>query len=203
MTKSNGSTVAARRRDAATFAQDLIRRLPRLYQQIPRDPIAIAAYWNIQVVLRDLHIDGILLQTVNQGGGHILVTRRVSTIRQRFTVAHELGHYFHDTTHAVEDVGSGQWLDEREADAFAGALLIPFDDLIQQVAPSRPLAAWFTLEQHTQVISKLARRYAVSHHTLLQYLVDAGLVEDLIPWDRPGPVWRAWERLKTPAIYPS
>ncbi len=40
-------------------------------------------------------------------------------VRQRFSVAHELGHHFLGTTH-----GDGQTA-EQEADAFAGELLVP------------------------------------------------------------------------------
>ena len=40
-------------------------------------------------------------------------------VRKRFSIAHELGHHFLGTTH-----GSGPMV-EREADAFAGELLVP------------------------------------------------------------------------------
>ncbi|AEJ40356.1 hypothetical protein TPY_2188 [Sulfobacillus acidophilus TPY] len=193
MPKIDETTIADRRREAAAFAQDIIQRVPRQYQQIPRNLMAIAAHWDIRVAIKDLEIDGIFLRKVGQDGGHILVARRAPRIRQRFTVAHELGHYFHDTTHAIDH--PGRWIEEREADAFASALLIPPDDLVHRATP-QPLMAWFVAEQQTHAITELARYYAVSLQTLLQALVDFGLVEDLVPWVSPGPVWRAWERLR-------
>jgi Zn-dependent peptidase ImmA (M78 family) len=49
----------------------------------------------------------------------IELVAREPEVRKRFSIAHELGHHFLGTTH-----GSGPTV-EREADAFAGELLVP------------------------------------------------------------------------------
>lgn len=53
-------------------------------------------------------------------GQMIEVNADEPAVAHRFSVAHELGHHFLGTTHGV-----GNGVAEREADAFAGELLVP------------------------------------------------------------------------------
>jgi Zn-dependent peptidase ImmA (M78 family) len=63
----------------------------------------------------------------------ILISTRFSTESQRFTLAHEFGHYilhpgkiyFRDRELAAPDLGGGRPYQEIEADAFAAEFLIP------------------------------------------------------------------------------
>jgi hypothetical protein len=78
--------------------------------------------------------------------GRVIVNSAHHPVRQRFTIAHEIGHHRLHTRHG--DPGSEA---ERQADAFAGALLVPpgmlraavadesdFDVLRRRFAVSRP-----------------------------------------------------------------
>lgn len=61
------------------------------------------------------------------GGGAIFVDSATGTLRQRFTAAHEIGHFVLHRDLAVVDTDIGESaksLIERQADRFAGALLV-------------------------------------------------------------------------------
>jgi Zn-dependent peptidase ImmA (M78 family) len=77
-------------------------------------------------------------------------------VRQRFSVAHELGHHFLHTRH-----GDGQ-LAEQEANAFAGELLVSGQMLrssMEQTTDTRELARLFK-------VSRQALEIAAQHHKL-------------------------------------
>jgi Zn-dependent peptidase ImmA (M78 family) len=81
-------------------------------------------------------------------------------VRQRFSVAHELGHHFLGTKH-----GDGR-LAEQEANAFAGELLVPGQMLrsaIEQTADTRELAMLFK-------VSRQVLEIAAEHHKLFDQL---------------------------------
>lgn len=64
-------------------------------------------------------------------GNVIEVSAGEAVVRQRFTVAHELGHHAFGTTHGLSR-DSAQRVIEQEADAFAGELLVPGPMLREQ-----------------------------------------------------------------------
>ncbi len=75
-------------------------------------------------------------------------------VRRRFSVAHELGHYFLGTRH-----GDGP-LAEQEADAFAGELLVPghmLDVAMEQTTDTAELAKIFK-------VSRQVLEIAATHH---------------------------------------
>jgi len=81
-------------------------------------------------------------------------------VRQRFSVAHELGHHFLGTRH---DDGP---LAEQEANAFAGELLVPGHMLrsaIEQTTDTREFATLFK-------VSRQVLEIAAKHHKLLDQL---------------------------------
>jgi len=66
----------------------------------------------------------------------ILVNDQDAKVRQRFTIAHELGHYFlhikeRDTDEPIISFRSDNSPREREANSFAAALLVP-EDLLRE-----------------------------------------------------------------------
>ena len=86
--------------------------------------------------------------------------------RQRFSLAHELGHYFLHQGGIPEDIVSidnpptGEWGEgskdpaETEADIFAGELLVPLDMLKQHRNKSlKELSALFVVSEHVISIS--------------------------------------------------
>jgi Zn-dependent peptidase ImmA (M78 family) len=106
--------------------------------RLPVDPFAIAAAKDILVQENPSLSSGIsgCLMKVGDAFGIIYSSKFSSEGFKRFTVAHELGHYFLDG-HMHELFGAGQELHksesgftsknptEREADAFAAGLLMP------------------------------------------------------------------------------
>lgn len=92
--------------------------------------------------------------------GVIEVNAGQPSVRQRFTVAHELGHYFLGTRHGDEGPI------EAEADAFAGELLVPGEMLrreLNRTQQAAELAALFKVSRQTLEI-------AAQHHGLFERL---------------------------------
>lgn len=82
----------------------------------------------------------------------ITVNSRSSRRRQRFSVGHELGHWYYDRGRVLvcfaDDIGQATWGDlspERIADRFASSLLMP-DYLFQPMARSFPKANFQTVQ---------------------------------------------------------
>jgi hypothetical protein len=91
------------------------------------DVLAVAKAEGFEVRVKPLP-DGLSGRLV---GKVIEVNVGEAAVRQRFTVAHELGHHALGTTHGLSR-GSAQAVIEREADAFAGELLVPGSMLRRQ-----------------------------------------------------------------------
>ena len=99
------------------------------------DPVKVAELLGLEVVrypIEDGSLEGIYRPL--PGGGAILVNSRSQNLRQRFTVAHEIGHFLLHTDQAfidekIEEAQNDRpdKLKEREADRFAGALLVDRD----------------------------------------------------------------------------
>ncbi len=93
-------------------------------------------------------------------GQVIEVNAEDPAVRQRFSVAHELGHHFLGTRH-----GDGS-LAEQEANAFAGELLVPghmLRSMIEQTTDTSELA---TLCK----VSRQVLEIAAKHHKLFDQL---------------------------------
>lgn len=109
---------------------------------IPVHPEEIASKIGIQVIGLQFseNLDGLLLPVLCKRHGRsnreyvICVNSRQSRVRRRFSVAHELGHFF---LHRGVRPVLMNWRDrrwngdplEREADRFAAELLMPADDV--------------------------------------------------------------------------
>lgn len=112
-------------------------------QCLPVDVLAIADKLNIKVEFTtDLPVgtDGFILKTAGDDTPKIFVNANTSEVRRRFTIAHELGHYWkkHEIDKADEfgfvDLrnersSTGRSLAERWANSFAAELLMPADFL--------------------------------------------------------------------------
>jgi hypothetical protein len=95
-------------------------------------------------------------------GQCITVNSDQALVRQRFTIAHELGHFVMHSSHGADDDS------ERQADVFAGALLIPRDLLRREFATTTDPEA-------------LARLFLVSRDAMWIALKDARLVTKMPP----------------------
>ena len=127
----------------------------------------IANKFNIQVVPFDFH-EGVSA-VLKKDKGVIGVNMNHHPVRQRFSIAHELGHFLlgHDIgkEDLMEEGFSKTDPKEREANAFASALLMP--------------TAWIkkSVTQNGLDIDKLARIYDVSKQSLTIRLLGLNLIK--------------------------
>ena len=90
----------------------------------------------------------------------IEIARGQAGVRQRFSIAHELGHHCLGHAHGESDVG------EQQANIFAGALLVP--------------RAWVKRDLPIEKTPEaLARKYEVSSPTMFIALKDARLLNKI------------------------
>jgi hypothetical protein len=122
----------------------------------PVDVVSIAEALGLQVSYTALgDVDGELRE------GRIRVNKDHDLGRQRFTIAHELGHLRLHTHHG----GRGKEA-ERQADAFAGALLLP-PALLGAAVAAEP------------DFERLRRRFVVSRPALMIALTQANLISNV------------------------
>ncbi|MFO0680508.1 MAG: XRE family transcriptional regulator [Sandaracinus sp.] len=135
------------------------------------DAFAVARRLGVHVFRRPLDNSAISGLTVRHpaAGPCILVNRDEDPYRQRFTLAHELGHVFLDEDEAVV-VSFGAWrtedLREVRADTFAANLLVPRDALT-------PLRGRDVSEQ---MFVELAHRLEVNAPTLARAMTEANVI---------------------------
>jgi hypothetical protein len=105
-------TVREQPADARARARHLLKN--HGVQEAPVDIERIARAEGLTIERRELgDLDGQLV------GSRIDVNARHSLVRQRFTIAHELGHFVMHSEHGADEHS------EREADVFAAVLLMP------------------------------------------------------------------------------
>lgn len=108
---------------------------------------------NIPVQKAELNIDGIA-QMDNEGTAFIMYNSKAPEERQRFTVAHELGHVVLEHVSIGQSSQLSNKSQEEEANAFANALLVPANDLKEFMKTSRK-------------IEEVSKRYWVSNDVAL------------------------------------
>lgn len=136
----------------------------------PVDVEGLAARLGIDIVRERLSrkFDGVIVEE-DSGRYVMIINSRHHITRQRFTIAHEIGHWLMHRR-SLENLGVSLRLQrrrryniEREANAFAAALLMPRDDVIRS----------FHLGLSFQ---ELVKRYAVSRQSLGYRLQELGLI---------------------------
>ncbi len=103
--------------------------------------------------------------------------------RRRFTIAHELGHFIlhsKDTSLFIDKVSkvmfrdsqssTGEQLKEREANAFAAALLMPKDLIWEE-------ASKLSEEHKEDIVSELCKKFNVSEQAMGIRLANLGMLE--------------------------
>ena len=150
----------------------------RVEVHAPTRAVPIKAMAHVEVLLGievDLEgdISGFLLRR-DDGSPVIGVNSHHPRVRQRFTVAHELGHYLlgdEDSLHIDRKFelklrsnlsSQGVDSDEIEANLFAAELLMPVFLLNQDLEDTQP----FDISDESE-IRKLARKYGVSSQALM------------------------------------
>ena len=167
----------ARRSLIVRKAEELLREAAR---QQPVDVDAIARVLEADVRRRPL--DSGLSGLMRRRGQQVVIginNRGHSPERQRFTLAHELGHWLLNHGDTVVDTverrdelsAQGTNINEIEANAFASELLMPRNWLREEVPP-RMLSP---LDE--DVIRRLASKYRVSREAMTFRLINLGLME--------------------------
>jgi len=162
------------------------KRIKRIVRQLldehsviagPIDVVYLAKALNIEIRLRDFAKDmsGFAYQ---KGGEKVIgVNASDSPLRQRFTIAHELGHIYLDPR---DDLNvdknfvlkyrnglSSQGIDlkEMEANYFAAELLMPEDLLKEDIEAYKKEYGGFDFEDD-ELVRLLAGKYRVSGHAM-------------------------------------
>lgn len=162
---------------AAIEGQKAARELLNLYwpkENFPIDPFLIAKQLGIKVLSAQLpkEISGGFLKRAGYDPV-ILVSKEDSEFRQRFTCAHELGHYYrHKNDEADIDLveyrgplsATGQNEDEIFANQFAAALLMP-EDAVRN--------SWKTHKSETALVEE----FKVSLDAITFRLKNLGLID--------------------------
>ncbi len=149
---------------------------------VPVNPISVAKAMGIQVLKAEFQQEGVAGLIQKEGDRvSLYVNEHEHPNRQRFTIAHELGHYFlhlqtlpsggfADTRSLYRNPGDLDRLnpkereEERQANQFAAALLMP-EPRIRALAPA------------LGSIEELARTFRVSLDAMGIRLRDLGLVD--------------------------
>lgn len=157
---------------------------------VPIDDIAMTLGAEIHYEPADDELSGFLFRDLRQKKAIIGVNSNHHPNRQRFTVAHEIGHFLLHNYEGFHFDGSNQWFqikrrdnksksgtdtDEREANLFAAELLMPAR-FLQTDFPKVPpvdLLADTDLDSFTE----LAERYGVSTQALTYRLAYLGYVQ--------------------------
>ena len=105
-------------------------------------------------------------------GPVIAIKDGVSRERQRFTLAHELGHYFVQ----YSGVDTKKWNPESRANQFAASFLVPKHMLRADVGESRT-------SLDSRELDLLRDKYGVSVEMLLYRLNSAGIISDKLMQD--------------------
>ena len=133
------------------FEADRAAQTLRDYWDLGNDPIPnlveLLEEQGIKVLAVDLtNIDGLTAQ-VGCGGSSsvpvIVVNREHWGERQRFTLAHELGHLFMDVAAKLDE--------EKAVQCFAGAFLMPANALWQKIGKHRKSIGWSELFELKQL----------------------------------------------------
>lgn len=151
------------------------------YTSPPIDVVKVAARKGIEIIEHDFgdDISGVLM--TNPTGTYIGINKNNWPNRQRFTIAHELGHFvlghqreglFVDTPDKYFTIfnfrnaksSTGEYLQEREANAFAAALLMPEKLIISYLEFIRDVVD--VKDEGTDIVDLLAKQFMVSNQAM-------------------------------------
>ena len=110
---------------------------------LPVDPVEVARFLGINVYKTKLDntLSGMIAKVSPQADTDIIVNSEQAPVRQRFTIAHELGHYFAIRSDPIRDgkpfihrraqlAACGTDSEEIFANGFAAQLLMPRNEVI-------------------------------------------------------------------------
>ena len=165
----------------ATLANTLLRKAKIKSPPVPIEKIAAQKKVKISYAVLDGDVSGLLYRkdkdvVIGVNASHV-------PTRQRFTIAHELGHFLldHDAELYVDkghkiifrDSNSKTGLNEseRQANQFAAVILMP-EDMIRDELNKSPIDF-----DDPKALEKLAGRFGVSTQALTYRLINLNLVD--------------------------
>jgi len=113
----------------------------------------------------------------NSGACFILINSENPKGRQHFSIAHELFHLFFDENpipHVCNEESGGKTSSERNADAFASSLLLPFEGLMKCLSVDEIKQKKINLV----TLIRTEQYYSVSRMALLIRLKSKGLISE-------------------------
>lgn len=159
--ESDGQTLAEAFRMEQGLGQGPLGDLVTLIEQAQDVDVAVLD------AARDEH--GMTMRDPVRGVAIIAVARTQNPMRQRSTLAHELGHLrFGDYRHSHTKPWSARSPEEIRADAFARHLLVPVEGLREVMGPKRPL--------DLVDLSGLVQRFLASPAIVAIQLANAGYI---------------------------
>jgi Zn-dependent peptidase ImmA (M78 family) len=174
--------VAIRRKRVESLARELLATNGTTEPPISVEGLAKSV--GIEIYLQPLDSD--LSGFLYRDGDHAVigVNSHHARVRQRFTVGHELGHYFlHDNERLRVDravqarfrsvlSSTGTDTEEIEANLFAAEVLMPREFVAQDLGA---LSSVDILDE--RAVSELAKRYSVSSQAFILRLVNLGYID--------------------------
>lgn len=162
--------------DTAEALASKMRTMLRVANGEPLNMKTVVRQLNVMTVYRPLSdsLWGLSLKSPDGKGLFMLVNSNTTRGRQHFTIAHELFHLFFDenpTPHFCCQSNQGD-VQERSANMFASALLMPREGLCQNI-PSEELLA---KSVSVNTILRLEHLYGVSHTTMVLRLKELKLI---------------------------
>jgi Zn-dependent peptidase ImmA (M78 family) len=176
-----------RRKHIRTLVENLLAKHDIKRAPVQVDRIATALGIKITLDEVDDNLSGFLLRDKRDGRNVIGANKAHPKNRQRFTVAHELGHFLlheGELVHLDEEMGSftvdfrdavsskGEDVNEKEANYFAAELLMPEKFLRQDLRGKR-----LDLFDDGEELQQLARKYKVSTQALTFRLTNLNYIK--------------------------
>jgi Zn-dependent peptidase ImmA (M78 family) len=165
-----------RRKQIRIEVEALLHNHKVTHGAVPVEKIVLAMGIDIKKDNVDDNLSGFLVRDKKNKRTIIGANRSHHPNRQRFTIAHELGHFIlheGDAVHLDEDRGAftvnlrsaesskGEDDDEKEANLFAAELLMPAKFLAQDLQGKQP-----DILENDNFLTKLAEKYKVSIQAL-------------------------------------
>lgn len=170
---------------AKRLAINVLKKHQQTLAMPPVDVEAIVKAEGLDVKEEDLEdeVSGLL---VSKDGHHVIVINSNHYLnRQRFTIAHEFGHYLmHRNISSIffdealvffrdKEAAEGTKIQEIEANAFAAELLMP-ESLLREIVRENPVDAFDDREE--SLLLKTAKDFQVSVQALTIRLTRLGLI---------------------------
>lgn len=133
----------------------------------PVDVEKVAEFFSLNVIYYPKFPDSISGTIIKDVDLHAIgVNANHPKVRQRFTIAHELGHYImgHDQKTVLDNSFDKKTDNEKEANKFASELLMPIDFLKND------------LDKENYNIPSLAKKYEVSEQAMSIRLLETNLI---------------------------